>query len=102
MKHHYNQPDSKFLIKPSHFDKYTDISMLRFCLGATMYMPGTRDFHNEILTKKYPGLTSFVLCLKMHVKLNWYHRLKKMFFTCLIFLMKILIKELQTEKISLY
>ena len=64
MKHHYNQPDSKFMTKPVHFDKYTDLKMLRYCLGATMYMPGTKDFYEAIVTKKYPGLTSFVLCFE--------------------------------------
>ena len=55
MRHHYKQPDSKFVIKPIDFDKYTDLRMLRYCLGATMYMPGIRDFHDAIKTKKYPG-----------------------------------------------
>ena len=64
MKHHYNQPDSKFMTEPVHFDKYTDLKMLRYCLGATMYMPGTKDFYEAIVTKKYPGLTSFVLCFE--------------------------------------
>ena len=64
MRHHLNQPDSKFIIKPIEFDKYTDIRTLRYCLGATMYMPGTRDFHEAILKRKYPGLTSFVLCFE--------------------------------------
>jgi len=64
MRHHLNQPDSKFVHTPIYFDKYTDISILRYCLGATMYMPGTRNFHEAILSKKYPGLTSFVLCFE--------------------------------------
>lgn len=38
--------------------------MLRYCLGATMYMPGTKDFLQPILTKKYPGLTSMVMCFE--------------------------------------
>ncbi len=64
MRHHANQPSSKFVIEPIDFDKYTDQSMLRYCLGATMYMPGTKDFLNPILTKKYPGLTSMVMCFE--------------------------------------
>jgi len=64
MRHHYNQPDSKFVIKPINFDKFTDLKMLRFCLGATMYMPGTKDFYEAIKLRKYPGLTSFVLCFE--------------------------------------
>jgi len=49
---------------PVEFNKYTDLALLRYCLGATMYMPGTRDFAKEILHKKYPGLTSMVMCFE--------------------------------------
>lgn len=64
MRHHAYQPDEKFVIRPENFDKYTDKSLLRYCLGATMYMPGTKDFLEPILTKKYPGLTSMVMCFE--------------------------------------
>ena len=64
MRHQAYQPSSKFVIEPVNFDKYTDISLLRYCLGATMYMPGTKDFLQPILTKKYPGLTSMVMCFE--------------------------------------
>ena len=64
MRHHANQPSSKFVMEPINFDKYTDQEMLRYCLGATMYMPGTKDFLQPILTKKYPGLTSMVMCFE--------------------------------------
>ncbi len=64
MRHHSNQPASKFVVEPENFDKYTDYELLRYCLGATMYMPGTKDFLQPILTKKYPGLTSMVMCFE--------------------------------------
>ena len=64
MRHHAYQPSSKFVIEPVNFDKYTDRELLRYCLGATMYMPGTKDFLQPILTKKYPGLTSMVMCFE--------------------------------------
>ena len=64
MRHHINQPDSKFVLLPEHFNKYTDQNLLRYCLGATMYMPGTKDFLNPILSNKYPGLTSMVMCFE--------------------------------------
>ena len=64
MRHHANQPGSKFVMEPENFDKYTQRDMLRYCLGATMYMPGTKDFLQPILTKKYPGLTSMVMCFE--------------------------------------
>ena len=43
MRHHLFN-DYNFIRKPEEFNKYTDISMLRYCLGATLYMPGTKDF----------------------------------------------------------
>ncbi|MBR3474516.1 MAG: HpcH/HpaI aldolase/citrate lyase family protein [Oscillospiraceae bacterium] len=64
MRHHANQPSSKFVMEPVNFDKYTPRDLLRYCLGATMYMPGTKDFLQPILTKKYPGLTSMVMCFE--------------------------------------
>ena len=64
MKHHLSKPGYEFVREPEDFNKYTDISLLRYCLGATMYMPGTRDFLDPILTKKYSDLTSMVLCFE--------------------------------------
>jgi citrate lyase beta subunit len=64
MRHHRYQPDKKFVHRPAEFDKYTNPKLLRYCLGATMYMPGTKNFLEAILTKKYPGLTSMVLCFE--------------------------------------
>lgn len=64
MRHHAYQPSSKFVIEPINFDKYTEQELLRYCLGATMYMPGTKDFLQPIIDKKYPGLTSMVMCFE--------------------------------------
>jgi len=64
MRHHSNQPAEKFVIQPVEFNKYTEKDLLRYCLGATMYMPGTKNFYDAIITKKYPGLTSLVMCFE--------------------------------------
>lgn len=64
MRHHLYNPNFKFVKEPEEFNKYTDKSILQYCLGATMYMPGTKDFIEAILTKKYPGLTSMVMCFE--------------------------------------
>lgn len=64
MRHHAYQPSSKFVREPIDFDKYTEQELLRYCLGATMYMPGTKDFLHPILDRKYPGLTSMVMCFE--------------------------------------
>ena len=64
MKHHNYKPDYEFVVPPVEFDKYTDRQLLQYCLGATMYMPGTKDFAEKILTNAIPGLTSMVLCFE--------------------------------------
>ncbi|MBR5838206.1 MAG: HpcH/HpaI aldolase/citrate lyase family protein, partial [Victivallales bacterium] len=64
MRHHLYNPTFTFYKEPEHFDKHTDRSLLQYCLGATMYMPGTKDFAQAILTQKYKGLTSMVLCFE--------------------------------------
>ena len=64
MRHHQYNSTFRFLIPPVDFDKYTDRSLLQYCLGATMYMPGTKDFVQKIVNKSYPGLTSMVMCFE--------------------------------------
>ncbi len=64
MRHHQYNPDYAFVKEPIDFNKYTDRSLLQYCLGATMYMPGTKDFAEAIIHKKYAGLTSMVMCFE--------------------------------------
>lgn len=64
MRHHLYNPDFHFVRDPVEFNKYTDRNVLQYCLGATMYMPGHRDFTDAILTRKYPGLTAMVMCFE--------------------------------------
>ena len=77
MRHHKYNPSFKFIKKPVEFNKYTDRSYFCYCLGATMYMPGTKDFTKKLLSKAMPGLTSMVLCLKMPVLKRMYRQQKK-------------------------
>ncbi len=64
MRHHQYNKGFRFLIPPVDFDKYTDRNLLQYCLGATMYMPGTKDFVQKIVDRSYPGLTSMVMCFE--------------------------------------
>ena len=64
MRHHRYNPDFKFVIEPEDFDKYSDKELLQYCLGSTMYMPGTKDFTSKILNDETPGLTSMVFCFE--------------------------------------
>ncbi len=64
MKHQAYNPNYKFVLEPENFNKYSDREFLQYCVGATMYMPGTKVFAPKILSKSMPGLTSIVLCFE--------------------------------------
>lgn len=64
MRHHLYNKTFNFIKNPLEFNKYTDREMLQYCLGATMYMPGTKDFTRKILEKQMPGLTTMVMCFE--------------------------------------
>lgn len=64
MKHHQYNPGFQFVVEAESFNKYTDRDLLQYCLGATMYMPGTKNFAPKILSGAYPGLTTVVLCFE--------------------------------------
>ena len=64
MRHHSYNKDFQFVVEPMEFNKYTEREVLQYCLGATMYMPGTKDFADKILNNSIPGLTSMVLCFE--------------------------------------
>ncbi len=64
MKHQLYNPNFNFISKPESFNKYSDREFLRYCLGATMYMPGTKQFASKIISGAMPGLTTIVLCFE--------------------------------------
>ena len=64
MRHHQYNSDFKFVVPPEDFCKYTERELLQYCLGATMYMPGTKDFSRKVLNRELPGLTSMVFCFE--------------------------------------
>ncbi len=64
MKHHQYIPRFRFVKEPVEFNKYTDRDLLQYCLGATLYMPGTKNVTSKILRKEMPGLTSMVMCFE--------------------------------------
>lgn len=63
MKHN-NYAEHPFLIEPRAFNKNCEKEFLSFCLGATLYMPATRDFFRNVTDKRIPGLTSMVMCFE--------------------------------------
>ncbi|WP_353894444.1 HpcH/HpaI aldolase/citrate lyase family protein [Proteinivorax hydrogeniformans] len=64
MRHHQYNPDFNFVKDPVEFTKYTDRELLQYCLGANLYMPGTKDILDTVIKKKIPGLTSMVMCFE--------------------------------------
>lgn len=64
MRHQLYNPDFNFSKLPEEFDKYTDKDLLQYCLGAVMYMPGTKDFSKKIINNSMPGLTTLVFCFE--------------------------------------
>ncbi|MCL2486942.1 MAG: HpcH/HpaI aldolase/citrate lyase family protein, partial [Oscillospiraceae bacterium] len=64
MRHHRYNKSFKFVADPIDFDKYTARGTLQYCLGASMYMPGTKDFTKKLLSEAMPGLTSIVMCFE--------------------------------------
>lgn len=57
--------EATFFKAPESFDKNTPREILSYALGATLYMPGTREsIATDILSKKNFGLASTVFCLE--------------------------------------
>lgn len=65
MRHHlYNSHFNSFLVSPQEFNKYTPRNLLQYALGATLYMPASKDFYQGIVSRKFLGLTSMVMCFE--------------------------------------
>lgn len=67
MKHHSYNLDFAFVKAPSEFNKYTDRDTLQYCLGATLYMPATKDIKEKIVNHRL-DVTSFVMCCEDAIK----------------------------------
>ena len=67
MKHHNYNPDFNFVKAPVEFNKYTDRDTLQYCLGATLYMPGTKDIKDKVLHHQL-DVTSLVMCCEDAIK----------------------------------
>ena len=64
--HQYNN-QFQFVKNPEEFNKYTDRDILQYCLGATLYMPGTKDIKDKVV-KRQLDVTSFVMCCEDAIK----------------------------------
>lgn len=68
MKHHRYNSNFQFVKEPVEFDKFTDKEFLQYCLGATLYMPGTKNIIDKILAKKLTDITSMVMCFEDSIR----------------------------------
>ena len=64
MKHNQHNPEFRFQQEPVEFNKWTDKPLLQYCLGGTLYMPGTRSIVDKLLAKGLPALKSMVMCFE--------------------------------------
>lgn len=67
MRQHYYNRDFNFVKAPMEFNKYTERDILQYCLGATLYMPGTKDIKEKIVNHQL-DVTSFVMCCEDAIK----------------------------------
>lgn len=67
MRHHSYNKDFNFVRPPMDFDKYTERDVLQYCLGATLYMPGTKDIKDKVLNHQL-DVTSLVMCCEDAIK----------------------------------
>jgi len=68
MKHHKYNPNFQFIKDPEEFNMHTDRDVLQYCLGATLYMPGTKTISDKILRGNLPEITSMVMCFEDAIK----------------------------------
>ena len=64
MKHNQHNVAFRFQKEPVEFNKWTDKSLLQYCLGGTLYMPGTRTIVDKLLSGAIPALKSMVMCFE--------------------------------------
>ncbi|ANT64597.1 HpcH/HpaI aldolase/citrate lyase family protein [Prosthecochloris sp. CIB 2401] len=64
MKHNQQNTSFQFQYEPVEFNKWTDKPLLQYCLGGTLYMPGTRHIVDKLLARQIPALKSMVMCFE--------------------------------------
>lgn len=64
MKHHQYQNVVQFSVEPVNFNRLSEKSLLQYCLGATLYMPGNMRIVHKILQKELPGVAALALCFE--------------------------------------
>jgi len=63
MKHHSHNPKFEFVVPPMEFTKETEKELLQYCLGGVLYMPGTKNIIDKILSGNSPS-PALVMCFE--------------------------------------
>ncbi|TVR37393.1 MAG: ATP/GTP-binding protein [Cryomorphaceae bacterium] len=61
MKHNQFNPQFSFFKEPEAFNKFTEKDHLQYCLGGTLYMPGTKNVVDKIIARNMNHVTSIVM-----------------------------------------
>lgn len=65
MRYFRNMDDLLFYRDPKSFNKYTDRNVLKFAIGANMYMPGTKtDVFDKLINNRFQEVGAITLCLE--------------------------------------
>ena len=64
MRHQLYNKNIQFIKEPCEFNKYTDKTLLAYCLGGNLYMPSSKDMAYKIINKSIPGLTTMTMCFE--------------------------------------
>lgn len=61
---HNNTNKELFIKEPEEFNKYTDKDILRYCLGATLYMPSNKEIADKLIKRTHKELTTVAMCFE--------------------------------------
>lgn len=63
MKYFENRNNLYFYKDPQYFNKYTDKNILKYAIGANMYMPGTQsNVFDKLIENKFQDIGAITLC----------------------------------------
>ena len=61
---HIENKETLFYKLPMEFNRFSRKGILEYALGATLYMPSTKNIAEKILNKSLTSLTSLVMCFE--------------------------------------
>ena len=65
MKYFSKENELKFYKEPQRFDKYSDKEILKYAIGANMYMPATQQsIFQKLLDNKFHNIGAITLCME--------------------------------------